>query len=92
MRELVRLATKAQSEQARIAAIREILDRGYGRPGEAREEPNPPQQEGMGFEPFRKRNEDKQVAKGPIRLEDFGLANFSLSGKARSCGFSDDAR
>jgi hypothetical protein len=29
--ELARLAAKAKSETARIAAIRELLDRGYGR-------------------------------------------------------------
>jgi hypothetical protein len=29
--ELARLAVKAKSESARIAAIRELLDRGYGR-------------------------------------------------------------
>lgn len=29
--ELARLATKAESEQARVAAIRELLDRGYGK-------------------------------------------------------------
>jgi hypothetical protein len=51
VRELARLATKAHSEQARIAAIKEILDRGYGRPGEASEEPKPPQ-EGIFIEPF----------------------------------------
>lgn len=31
MAELGRLATEAQSEQARVAAIRELLDRGYGK-------------------------------------------------------------
>ena len=35
--ELVRLALKAKSETARIAAIRELLDRGYGRPRQAME-------------------------------------------------------
>ena len=30
--ELARLALKAKSESARIAAIRELLDRGYGKP------------------------------------------------------------
>ncbi|QOZ25902.1 DUF5681 domain-containing protein [Bradyrhizobium sp. CCBAU 51753] len=30
--ELARLALKAKSETARIAAIRELLDRGYGKP------------------------------------------------------------
>ena len=33
--ELVRLSTKAESEQARVAACREILDRGYGKPAQA---------------------------------------------------------
>jgi hypothetical protein len=32
IRELARLAVKARSETARIAAIRELLDRGYGKP------------------------------------------------------------
>ena len=35
--ELARLALKARSETARIAAIRELLDRGYGRPRQAME-------------------------------------------------------
>ena len=33
--ELARLAVKAKSESGRIAAIRELLDRGYGRPRQA---------------------------------------------------------
>ena len=32
IKELGRLALKARSETARIAAIRELLDRGYGKP------------------------------------------------------------
>jgi CRP-like cAMP-binding protein len=35
--ELARLALKARSETARIAAVRELLDRGYGRPRQAME-------------------------------------------------------
>jgi hypothetical protein len=35
--ELARLALKAKNENARIAAIRELLDRGYGRPRQAME-------------------------------------------------------
>src|SRR5258708_8923546 len=35
--ELARLALKAKSETARIAAIRELLDRGYGRARQALE-------------------------------------------------------
>jgi hypothetical protein len=31
-KELVRLAFKSKSEQTRVAAIKEILDRAYGRP------------------------------------------------------------
>ena len=34
IKELVRLATKAESEVVRVAAIRELLDRGYGKAGE----------------------------------------------------------
>ena len=37
MVELARLALKAKSETARIAAIRELFDRGYGRPRQAME-------------------------------------------------------
>ena len=32
IKELARLATKAKSETARVVAIRELLDRGYGKP------------------------------------------------------------
>jgi hypothetical protein len=32
IKELARLAVKAKSEAARVAAIRELLDRGYGKP------------------------------------------------------------
>src|SRR6202158_1828433 len=32
VKELARLALNAQSEQARVAAIKEILDRAYGKP------------------------------------------------------------
>jgi hypothetical protein len=35
--ELARLALKAKSETARIAAIRELLDRAYGRPRQSME-------------------------------------------------------
>src|SRR4051812_41418541 len=33
--ELIRLATKAESEATRVAAIKELLDRGYGRSTQA---------------------------------------------------------
>jgi hypothetical protein len=69
VRELPRLATKAQSEQPRIAAIKEILDRCYGRPGETSEEPKLPQQEGMFIEPFRKPNGNGNGE--PVKLEDW---------------------
>src|SRR5262249_2154711 len=32
VRELIRLCTKARREEVRLAAIRELLDRGFGRP------------------------------------------------------------
>lgn len=35
MAELARLATKAESEAARVAAIKELFDRGFGRPSQA---------------------------------------------------------
>lgn len=35
MTELARLATKAESENARVSAIKELLDRAYGRPAQA---------------------------------------------------------
>jgi hypothetical protein len=34
LKELERLATKAENEATRLGAIKEILDRGYGRPGQ----------------------------------------------------------
>lgn len=33
--ELVRIATTGESEQARVAAIEEVLDRGYGKPAQS---------------------------------------------------------
>jgi hypothetical protein len=39
--ELARLALKAKSETARIAAIRELLDRSYGRPRQSMEVSGP---------------------------------------------------
>lgn len=35
--ELARLATKAESEAARVAAIKELLDRAYGKPKQSTE-------------------------------------------------------
>ena len=40
LKELVRLSTKAESEQARVAACREILDRAYGKPAQAHTGPD----------------------------------------------------
>jgi hypothetical protein len=40
IKELARLAVKAKRETARIAAIRELLDRGYGKAGQALAEEN----------------------------------------------------
>jgi hypothetical protein len=70
VRELARLATNAQSEQAH-RRDQGNTDRGYGRPGEASQEPNPSQQEGIVIEPFRKPEQNERAVKGPIRLEDF---------------------
>lgn len=41
MKELARLATKAESEQARVAAIKEINDRAYGKAPQAMEVSGP---------------------------------------------------
>ena len=41
--ELVRLAKKARMEQTRVTAIREILDRGYGKPKQEHELSGPDQ-------------------------------------------------
>src|SRR5467141_2710703 len=40
--ELARLALKARSETTRVAAIRELLDRGYGKPRQGLEITPPP--------------------------------------------------
>lgn len=40
LKELVRLSTKAESEQARVSACREILDRAYGKPAQAHTGPD----------------------------------------------------
>jgi hypothetical protein len=41
LQELARLATRAKSETARVAACRELLDRGHGRPAQSSgEEPH----------------------------------------------------
>jgi hypothetical protein len=37
LKELFRLATSAESEIVRVAAIKEILDRGYGKPKQSLE-------------------------------------------------------
>jgi hypothetical protein len=74
MRELARLATKADSEQARIAAIKEILDRGYGKPGVMTDEPGEAVQElapHMHLEPLFKPDPDKRIHERPVRLSDW---------------------
>ena len=48
--ELARLALRAKNETARIAAIRELLDRGYGKPRQALEVSAP---EGDPLDPLR---------------------------------------
>src|SRR4051812_43276830 len=53
---------------ARVSAAKEILDRGYGRPGEASEEPKSPQ-EGIFIEPFRTPGGNSHAK--PVRLEDW---------------------
>lgn len=41
IKELARLALKAKSEQARVAAIRELIDRGYGKATQSHEHSGP---------------------------------------------------
>ena len=45
--ELARLALKAKNETVRVAAIRELLDRGYGRPRQSLEITPPPMNDPM---------------------------------------------
>jgi hypothetical protein len=40
--QLVHIATRSKSDNARLLACREILDRGWGKPGAMPEEPKPP--------------------------------------------------
>ncbi len=40
IKELARLATGADSEQVRVSAGRELLDRGFGKPAQSRELPD----------------------------------------------------
>src|SRR6516225_7632587 len=74
--ELARLALKAKSETARIAAIRELLDRGYGRSRQAIEVSVPAGdviQQLLDDIDARSRNEPPPVSHDPIR-------NVSLPG------------
>jgi hypothetical protein len=41
VKELARLALKAESEQARVAAIREMFDRGYGKASQSHQHSGP---------------------------------------------------
>ena len=74
--ELARLALKAKNETARIAAIRELLDRGYGRPRQVMEVSVPAGdviQQLLDDIDARSRNEPPPVSHDPIR-------NVSLPG------------
>ena len=52
---------------ARVVAADRLLDRGYGRPHQATEEPDPKTIEGIVIEPFRKTNGHDE----PVKLEDW---------------------
>jgi hypothetical protein len=74
--ELARLALKAKNETVRIAAIRELLDRGYGRPRQAIEVSAPAGdviQQLLDDIDARSQNEPPPVSHDPIR-------NVSLPG------------
>ena len=53
IQELARLALKAKSETARIAAIRELLDRGFGKPTQFVAADNEPALEDLNLEELR---------------------------------------
>ena len=53
IQELARLALKAKSETARIAAIRELLDRGFGKPTQCVVADNEPALEDLNLEELR---------------------------------------
>jgi hypothetical protein len=53
IQELARLALKAKSETARIAAIRELLDRGFGKPTQFVAADNEPAVEDLNLEELR---------------------------------------
>ena len=53
IQELARLAMKAKSETARIAAIRELLDRGFGKPTQFVAADNEPALEDLNLEELR---------------------------------------
>jgi hypothetical protein len=57
------------SYSARVVAADRLLDRGYGRPHQATEEPNPQPIKGIVIEPLGKFNGNGH--NGPVRLEDF---------------------
>lgn len=74
VRELARLMTQSESEQTRITAIKEILDRGYGKVApmmeespRANKESKPP----IHLEPFRILDANERSVEGPIKLGDF---------------------
>jgi hypothetical protein len=53
---LAEVAAFGEGESCRIAAARELLDRGYGKVPEPAAEPPPQIMEGIVIEPFRKSN------------------------------------
>jgi hypothetical protein len=53
VRELARLAMHAKSETARIAAIRELLDRGFGKPTQFAAADNEPALDDLNLEELR---------------------------------------
>jgi hypothetical protein len=66
---LIKVAQNSQSDAARVAAANSLLDRGYGRPHQATEEPDPKTIEGIVIEPLGKFNGNGHNE--PVRLEDF---------------------
>jgi hypothetical protein len=57
------------SHSARVVTADRLLDRGYGRPHQATEEPDPQTIEGIVIEPLRKYNGNGSDE--PVRLEDW---------------------
>jgi hypothetical protein len=66
---LFMLAEKSKSDSARVAAANALLDRGYGKPAQAEEPPDPKTIESIVIEPLGKFNGNGSDE--PVRLEDF---------------------